>query len=108
MNGLIVNEKDRPTSLSSRESTLSNQSDQSVRSARAAKVFGDLVSQGDNENSLCYSPSPFTKKQGLATITNVCRSSPGRILPFGTIQFKTATMDTLSKISSNNREYEHY
>jgi hypothetical protein len=97
MGDSIIIQTERTVSFSSRsrDSTLSSRSDQSIRSARAAKVFGDLVTQGENENSLSYSPSPGTKKQGvrsqgLANITNVCRNSPGRILPFGTIQFTTA------------------
>ena len=91
--------RERPTSFSSRESTLSNQSDQSVRSARAAKVFGELITVGENENSLCYSPSPFPRKQRLSNITNVCQESPGRVLPFGTIQFPT----TVKKAAEEQR-----
>ena len=86
---IISDVSGRQTSLSSRESTLSNESDASIRSARAQKVFGDLVTQIETENSLCYSPSPFPRKQGLTEITNVCKDSPARVLPFGTIHLTT-------------------
>jgi len=76
-----------PTSSMERDNSLGSRSssdDQSVRSARAIKVFGDLV---NDESSLCYSPSPTVTKKGLRNITNVCNSSPSRVLPFGSIQF---------------------
>lgn len=72
----------RTTSIGSRSSP---GDDESVRSARATKVFGSLVVE--NEESLCYSPSPFITKKTLGNITNICNSSPIRTLPFGTIEF---------------------
>jgi len=91
---------ERETSLGSRSSSASD--DHSIRSARAIKVFGDLV---HDENSLSYSPSPMkSKKLGLRNITNVCDSSPSaaRILPFGEIQFTTAKKN-LRKSSTGSK-----
>lgn len=78
---------ERQGSLESQSSSGSDE--KSVRSARAAKVFGDLVA---DEVSLSYSPSPVkSRKNSLRNITNVCESSPMKspILPFGEIQFTT-------------------
>jgi hypothetical protein len=79
---------ERQGSLGSRSSSASD--DQSIRSARAIKVFGDLVT---DENSLSYSPSPMKSKKlglGLRNITNTSSPLKTRILPFGDIQFTTA------------------
>ncbi len=93
-----INSMERDKSLGSRSSSGSS-ADQSVRSARAVKVFGDLV---NDESSLCYSPSPtVAPKKGLRNITNVCQSSPSRVLPFGSIQFTT-----VKKNSKKNSEGE--
>lgn len=78
---MLSTKKNRPTSTGSHSSA----SDESIRSARATKVFGNLV---ENEESLCYSPSPFIKKKTLGNITNISNSSSAiRTLPFGTIEF---------------------
>lgn len=83
----ITMKNNRPKSMESRGSTSTTSShshntasQQSIRSARAVKVFGELV---ESENSLSYSPSPFPSKQrGLMDITNVSESSIVRELPF--------------------------
>lgn len=108
---IITSQNERSTtSFGSRESTLSSKSslDQSVRSARAAKVFGDLVTQidGTHENSLSYSPSPFPKKQGLTNITNMSNNSPCRVLPFGSIQFTTVKKLDKGKQDGEKKEHE--
>ena len=56
-----------------------------MRSARAMKVFGDLV---NDESSLCYSPSPSKARKGLGlrNITNMCNSSPSQPAPFGSFE----------------------
>jgi len=92
----ILDRKERPASFGSRGSSISSNSNETIRSARAAKVFGKLVSENenDNENSLSYSPSPHKKKKQLANITNVQTNSPSRVLPFGTIQFTTVKKPT--------------
>lgn len=82
---------ERQGSLESQGSSVSD--DKSARSARAVKVFGDLVA---DEISLSYSPSPVkTRRNSLRNITNVCESSPMKspILPFGEIQFTTVKKD---------------
>ncbi len=101
---VLTNQNERSmASLGSRESTLSSKSscDESIRSARAAKVFGEEVTElePNHENSLSYSPSPFTKKQGLTNITNVSNNSPNRVLPFGSIQFTTVKRPSKEKIT---------
>lgn len=91
---------DRPTSIGSHSST----SDISIRSARATKVFGNLV---ENEESLCYSPSPFIKKKTLGNITNICNSSTMRTLPFGTIEFTPTKLKKNSigkKVDNKNKD----
>jgi len=97
----------RQTSIGSHSST---SDDVSIRSARATKVFGNLV---ENEESLCYSPSPFIKKKTLGNITNICNSSPMRTLPFGTIEFTPTKLkknrigkkvDNKNKVAKNDNE----
>lgn len=101
---------ERQGSLESQSSSVSDE--KSVRSARAVKVFGDLVA---DEVSLSYSPSPVkSRRNSLRNITNVCESSPMKspILPFGEIQFTTVkknpkktsgSLKALKKSSEKNK-----
>jgi len=95
----------RPNSIGS----TSTSSDDSIRSVRAAKVFGKLI--GDDETSLSYSPSPFARKQTLGNITNICNSSPMRTLPFGAIKFtpqKVMKKDMAEKEDKKEKHVDEY
>jgi len=95
--------KSRPTSVDSHTvGSHSTNSDESIRSARAIKVFGDLV--GNDESSLCYSPSPYVGKSALGNLTNVI---PAQTLPFGTIEFtpqKSAKKDPVKKANKEKEQ----
>lgn len=106
----LVMNKDPPndSAVAERQGSLESLStsasdEKSVRSARAMKVFGDLVAE---ESSLSYSPSPIkNRRQSLRNITNVCESSPVKnpILPFGEIQFTTVKKNP-NKLSGTAKE----
>jgi len=83
-------------------SICSGGSEESIKSVLATKVFGDLVADQDQENSLCYSPSPYfsrIKKKGLTNITNTLQESKST-LPFGSITFTPNTnLEKLTEVS---------
>jgi len=83
-------------------SICSGSSEESIKSVLATKVFGDLVADQDQENSLCYSPSPYfsrIKKKGLTNITNTLHESKCT-LPFGSITFTPNTnLEKLTEVS---------
>jgi len=101
MNPATMTSTTRPTSFGSSGEDSTHTDDGSVRSTRALRVFGELVSEV--ENSLCYSPSPLNdSKKESKLVNNNAKSShkKNRILAYSSTKSPFQKLNTLSNITN--------